>query len=84
MEQIQTIKEAFNYLGKYTGIEPYTKDNCIINFENGKLLSSYNKIIAIKIYMNYPIITNYYSYSKTTGKYRNKFLNMDKKIRRKY
>mgnify|MGYP003132017898 CR=1 FL=1 len=49
--------------------------------KEGLYFQSYNSIIAFKDYNGDKIILdeNYWDYSKTTGKYRNKFLNEDKK-----
>lgn len=45
---------------------------------------SYKSLIAIKVGGEIIVITHNYNYSKTTGKYRNAFLNMNLKTLDKY
>lgn len=47
--------------------------------EGARIFQSYNKIIAIKKDGKIYLDSNYWDYSTTTGKYRNAFLNEDKK-----
>ena len=52
----------------------------IISTKNGIYFQSYNSIIAFKCKDGKTYLDNYYwDYSKTTGKYRNMFLNETKK-----
>jgi len=58
----------------------YGKSQFIINTNDGEYFQSYNSIIAHRsndwgIFLD----EKYWDYSKTTGKYRNKFLNETKK-----
>lgn len=51
----------------------------IILTEEGRYFQSYDKLIAyIPNIGNVQLDMTYWNYSKTTGKYRNKFLNEDK------
>jgi hypothetical protein len=51
----------------------------IITDGNREIFQSYNSIIAIKEYGKPTILGKDWDYSKTTGKYRNIFLNCTKK-----
>jgi len=69
-------------LGEFQEVGIINQNNCKIFFEYGVILQSYNFIIAIKYNsrvkdknLKYKVILGrYYKYSKTTSKYRNKFL----------
>lgn len=47
----------------------------IIYTDKGEYFQSYNSIIAFKSKNNIQLDERYWDYSKTTGKYRNSFLN---------
>lgn len=52
----------------------------VIQTDDGIYFQSYNSIIAFKPYGEKTILDSYYwDYSVTTGKYRNQFLNENKK-----
>jgi len=54
-------------------------DQFLIYTEKGVYFQSYNSVIAFKPYTGkVQLDTNYWDYSKTTGKYRNIFLREDK------
>ena len=56
------------------------KNQFLISTSDGLYLQSYNSIIAFKSKDGKTYLDNYYwDYSKTTGKYRNLFLNETKK-----
>jgi hypothetical protein len=56
------------------------KNQFIISTKDGIYLQSYNSIIAFKSKDGKTYLDNYYwDYSKTTGRYRNMFLNETKK-----
>jgi len=69
-------------LGEFKGVKNIINDKWtsipnqfIIYFEYGTVFQSYNSIIAIKYNDGKTIIGKNYKYSKTTGKYRNIYLN---------
>jgi hypothetical protein len=51
----------------------------IIETEHGNYFQSYNSIIVAKVNGKIYLDRTYWDYSKTTGKYRNRFLNETKK-----
>jgi hypothetical protein len=56
------------------------KNQFVIWFEDGKAFQSYNSVIAIKYFDGRTVLdAAKWDYSVTTGKYRNIFLNEDKK-----
>ncbi len=60
------------------------KNQYVFNLKDCKMFYSYKSIIAIK-YDNGEVLldSDYWDYSKTTGKYRNIFLDEDKKTTEK-
>jgi len=75
MENLTTIEDIKNM-----SFRTLQKNQYIFEVKDAEIFQSYNSIIAIK-YNNGSIIldSDYWDYSKTTGKYRNIFLNEDKK-----
>lgn len=75
------INKLVNYESSYKPLTKFgnkTKNAEIISFENGQILKCYDTVIAIKLYKDI-YLTRYWNYSKTTGYYRNDFLNETKK-----
>ena len=79
--------EIYKKLGNFQHVKNIisNKDNKIANqfilyFDNGEVFQSYSSIIAILIYNdNTYYLGQDWDYSSTTGKYRNLFLNSNKK-----
>lgn len=77
----EIINKLVNYESSYKPLTKFgneTKNAEIISFENGQILKCYDTIIAIKLDKDI-YLTEYWDYSKTTGYYRNNFLNETKK-----
>ena len=73
--KLETLKKRLKGFGKIKNMD--TPNQFIIEFDNGKIFQSYNTIIAVVL--NQQIyLTKSWDYSKTTGKYRNIFLNENK------
>lgn len=77
MEALGAFKSVSNYDGKPNQFE--------IKFENGEVFQSYDSVIVVSFYLfdsefsNKIYFGSDWDYSKTTSKYRNKFLNRDSK-----
>lgn len=57
---------------------PMGRNHYIIKSDGGRIFQSYDSIIAIKEGKMVVLDKNDWDYSRTTGKYRNMFLNEDK------
>lgn len=68
-------------VSQFNGRNGAVKNQFLINNDNGDVtFQSYDSIIAIKKNDGSIVLDErYWDYSKTTGKYRNQFLNEDKK-----
>ena len=62
---------------------PMGKNQYIIKSDGARIFQSYDSIIAIKEGKMVVIDENKWDYSRTTGKYRNKFLDENKAITEK-
>jgi len=60
-------------------VKQLAENQFIIDSNDGIIFQSYNSIIAIKKHGKITLDRVYWDYSKTTGKYRNMFLNETKK-----
>lgn len=65
-------------LGVYKSVTSLGVDQTQINFENGKILQSYNSLVGV-VYDGTVFVGKDYDYSKTTSKYLNLFCGMTAK-----
>jgi hypothetical protein len=72
VQTLGTFKSARNMRTRGRNLTP---KQIIIEFDNGSMFKSYDSIIAIKDNSDTVFLTGAWNYSRTTGKYRNEFLN---------
>ena len=78
----KTTKQVLKSLGAVERVGILNSNHACIHFEGGMLLTSYGKPAAIIVYGDkYYICENVSSYSITSSRNVNKFLNMDAKGR---
>jgi len=75
MNKEQILKK----LGSFESVEELQKNQFVVKFEKGQIFQSYKSIVAVTFY-NFEkyFLGSAWSYSRTTGKYRNIFLNNTK------
>jgi len=78
MKERQLNKEIFGSFEKVTNYGG-VPNQFIITTDKGLLFQSYETIIAATVSGKIYLDENNWDYSVTTGKYRNRFLGMDKK-----
>lgn len=79
---MKTKKEILKELGNFISVVNKwgVPKQYLITFDNGYIFQSYNSIIVIELdNENKYYLSQDWNYSKTTGKYRNLFLNKNKK-----
>ena len=76
------MKDINAFLKLGVRVEQYAPNHLIIYTEHGKALQSYDSVIVFVPYDEGGVIYlgQHWDYSRTTGKYRNRFLGMDKQM----
>ena len=78
----KTVKQVLKSLGTVLRTQILNNNHVCIHFDGGVLLTSYGKPAAINVYGDkYYICEDDYSYSTTSSRNVNKFLNVDAKGR---
>lgn len=76
------LSDITNKIAGFQRVENLAPNQIIIKTDNAVIFQSYQSIIAIE-FENKIYLSDKWDYSKTTGKYRNRFLNEDKKATEK-
>ena len=79
---MENIREAAALLTGFKNVNELAPNQIIVNFSNGILLQSYDSLVLVKLYgeeENKIYFGEHYNYSKTTSKYVNIALLIDRK-----